>query len=72
MAVLIGDEEGEEEDIPLIVQDVLKSFEDVMLDQLPHKLPLTREVDHQIELLLGVKPLVRGPYHMAPPGLVEL
>ena len=30
--ILVGDEEGEEEDIPLAVQDVLKSFKDVMLD----------------------------------------
>ena len=34
MAVLKGDEKREEENIPLAVQDMLKSFEDVMPDQL--------------------------------------
>ena len=48
VVVLIGDKEGEEEDIPPAVQDVLKSFEDMMPNQLPRKLHPRREVDHQI------------------------
>ena len=50
----------------------MRSFEDVMPDQLSPRLPPKREVDHQIELLLGVKPLAKGPYRMAIAELVEL
>ena len=67
-----GGEEGVEKDIPSAVRDALRSFEDVMLDQLPQRLPPKREVDHQIELLPGVKPPAKGPYRMAPPELAEL
>ena len=31
-----------------------------------------REKDHKIELELGAKPPVMGPYRMAPPELEEL
>ena len=72
MVVLTRDKDGEEEDISPIIQDVLKSFEDVMLDQLPRKLPPRREMDHQIKLLLGVKPSAKGPYRMALLELAEL
>ena len=34
-AILMGDKEGEEEEIPPAIEDMLKSLEDVMLDQLP-------------------------------------
>ena len=43
-----------------------------MPEQLPKVLPPRRTVDHEIELLFGVKPLAKGPYHMAPPELAEL
>ena len=35
VAVLMGDKEEEEEDFPSAVRSVLKSFKDVMPDQLP-------------------------------------
>ena len=40
--------------------------------QLPKALPPRREIDHQIELVLGAKSPARAPYRMAPPELVEL
>ena len=64
--------EGAEEDIPPTIRNLLRSFKDVMLDQLPQRLPLKRVVDHHIELLLGVKPLAKGPYRMASPELAKL
>ena len=67
-----GDEEEIEENILLIVQDALRSFEDVMPDQLSQRLPPKRDVDHQIELLPGVKSLAKGLNRMAPPELIEL
>ena len=72
MAILMGDKEGEEEEIPLIVQDMLKSFEDVMPDQLPQRIPPRREVDHQNELLPGVMLLAKGPLLLALPKLAKL
>ncbi|KAI3446915.1 hypothetical protein Pfo_003580 [Paulownia fortunei] len=39
-----------EEDLPPIIQNVLKKKEDVMPDELLKKLPPRREVDHKIEL----------------------
>ncbi|KAL0456567.1 UNVERIFIED_CONTAM: RNA-directed DNA polymerase [Sesamum latifolium] len=58
--------------IPGVIKKLLKEFEDVMLDELPRKLPLKRAVDHEIELVPGTKPPARAPYRMSQPELVEL
>ncbi|KAL0415858.1 UNVERIFIED_CONTAM: hypothetical protein Slati_3417700 [Sesamum latifolium] len=42
--------------IPGVVKRLLKEFEDMMLDELPRKLPPKRAVDHEIELVSGTKP----------------
>ncbi|KAL0463273.1 UNVERIFIED_CONTAM: hypothetical protein Slati_0214900 [Sesamum latifolium] len=55
-----------------VIKKLLKEFEDVMLDELPRKLPLKRVVDHEIELVPGTKPPTRAPYRMSQPELVEL
>ena len=52
--------------VPDGVKRVLQEFQNVMPDQLPKVLPPRRTVDHEIELLPGVKPPTKGPYHMAP------
>lgn len=39
---------------PSMVIETLKSFEDVMLDQLLNNLPPRRGNNHEIELILGV------------------
>ncbi|GKG50100.1 hypothetical protein Tco_0518874, partial [Tanacetum coccineum] len=54
------------EDIP-IVQDFL----DVFPEDLPG-LPLTRQVEFQIDLIPGAAPLVRAPYRLAPSEMKEL
>ncbi|KAL8542569.1 hypothetical protein ACS0TY_003446 [Phlomoides rotata] len=41
--------------IPDIIKKLLKEFEDVMLDELPQKLPLKRVVDHELKLVPGTK-----------------
>ncbi|KAL0302398.1 UNVERIFIED_CONTAM: Retrovirus-related Pol polyprotein from transposon [Sesamum calycinum] len=43
-----------------------------MPDELSRNLPPKRVVDHEIELVPGMKPLARAPYRMSQPELVEL
>ncbi|KAL0437564.1 UNVERIFIED_CONTAM: hypothetical protein Sradi_0464300 [Sesamum radiatum] len=57
---------------PSVVKRLLKEFENVRLDELPHKLPLKRLVDHKIELVPGTEHPARAPYRMSQPELVEL
>ncbi|XP_016752558.1 uncharacterized protein [Gossypium hirsutum] len=57
---------------PKEVGQLLQSFRDIMLAQLPKILPPKREVDHKIELVSNVVPQARAPYHMSPPELEEL
>ena len=54
------------EDIP-----VIKEFPDVFPEELPG-LPLEREVDLAIAVLLGTTPISRAPYRMVPTELKEL
>ncbi|KAJ7975820.1 Retrotransposon protein, putative, Ty3-gypsy subclass [Quillaja saponaria] len=51
---------------------VLKEYEGVMPDKLPQTLPPRRGIDHEIELVPGIKPPAKAPYRMAPPELAEL
>lgn len=57
---------------PMMIQVVLKEYEDVMPAEVSKWWPPQREIDHQIELKSGTKPHVRSLYRMAPPKLVEL
>ena len=49
----------------------MKDFLDVFLEELPG-IPLEREVDLSIEILLGITPTSRAPYKMTPTKLKEL
>ena len=53
-------------DIPVVCE-----FPDVFLEELPG-LPLDREVEFKIELVLGTAPISRRPYRMPPNELAEL
>ena len=53
-------------------RSLLKEFEDVFPDELPHSLPPRRNVDHQIELESGHQPPSRSPYRMSSVELEEL
>ena len=44
----------------------------MMAPGLPKQLPLRREMDYNIELELGAKPLARTPYRMSSSELEEL
>ncbi|XP_010027163.2 uncharacterized protein LOC104417618 [Eucalyptus grandis] len=65
-------EEGvEESEVPGEMTQVLDAFQ-VMLPELPKKLPPRREVDHRIELVPDARPPAMAPYRMAPPEFKEL
>ena len=49
----------------------MSEFLDVFLEELPG-LPLEREMEFSIDLLLGTTPISKAPYRMAPAELQEL
>ena len=59
-------EETRLEDIPII-----KEFPNVFLEEILG-LPTKREIDFEIELELGLRPISTPPYRMAPIELKEL
>lgn len=59
-------------EIPDEVAGVLREFKDVMPPELPKHLPPRRAIDHQIDLIPGVKPPAKAPYRMSPLELQEL
>ena len=63
--------EVREDDVRLEDIPIVKEFPDVFPDDLPG-LPPDREIDFQIELALGIEPISRAPYRMAPSELKEL
>ena len=56
MAIPLMKEVTIEETILDEIKEVLKSYADIMLESLPQTLPPRRDIDHEIELLLEVKP----------------
>jgi hypothetical protein len=50
---------------------VMCEFLDVFPDELPG-LPLDRDIEFGIELVLGTAPILRRPYRMPPDELTEL
>ena len=50
---------------------IVREFPDVIPEELPG-IPLEREVDLSIEIVLGTTPVSRAPYRMAPVELKEL
>ena len=58
--------------MPKEIEEVLDEVKDMILPELPKRLPPRRKEDHKIELEPGVKPLTMGPYKMVSPELEEL
>ncbi|GJZ18561.1 putative reverse transcriptase domain-containing protein [Tanacetum coccineum] len=50
---------------------VIRDFPEVFLDELPG-LPLPRQVEFRIDLILGVAPVARAPYRLTPSEMKEL
>nr|GEW96092.1 retrotransposon protein, putative, Ty3-gypsy subclass [Tanacetum cinerariifolium] len=61
-----GSKEKWLEDVP-----VIRDFPEVFLDELPG-LPLPRQVEFCIDLILGAAPVARAPYRLAPSEMKEL
>jgi hypothetical protein len=57
---------------PKCVKRVLDEFPNVMLEKLPDELPSRRQVDHVIEVMLGVAPPAKAPYRMSHEELKKL
>jgi hypothetical protein len=57
--------------IPIHQIPVVCEFPDVFPDELPG-LPPDRDVEFEIELILGTAPISRRPYRMPPDELAEL
>ena len=72
MVIPLMEEVTTEETIPSEIKNVLDSYANIMLESLPQKLPPHRGIDHEIELLLGIKPPAKNAYRMAPPELAKL
>ncbi|GJR48822.1 putative reverse transcriptase domain-containing protein [Tanacetum coccineum] len=54
------------EDVPIV-----RDFPEVIPEDLPG-LPPTRQVEFQIDLVLGAAPVARSPYHLAPSKMQDL
>nr|GFA52100.1 putative reverse transcriptase domain-containing protein [Tanacetum cinerariifolium] len=52
-------------------QPIVSEFPNVFLDELPG-IPPVREVEFNIELILGAEPISKAPYRMDPVELNEL
>ncbi|GKE19824.1 hypothetical protein Tco_1431336 [Tanacetum coccineum] len=50
---------------------IVQDFPEVFLEDLPG-IPPTRQVEFQIDLVLGVAPVARAPYRLAPSEMKEL
>jgi hypothetical protein len=72
LAIVVDEKMNYYKEVPKEIASVLKQFEDVMLPQLPKKLPPRRAIDHRIELVLGTKPPFQAPYRMSLMELEEL
>ncbi|XP_023537935.1 uncharacterized protein LOC111798828 [Cucurbita pepo subsp. pepo] len=72
MAIPLMEEVTIEETILDEIKEVLNSYADIMPEGLPQTLPPRRGIDHEIELLPGVKPPAKNAYRMAPTELAEL
>ena len=58
-------------EVPDVVP-VLRRFADMMPPEFPKKLPLRRQMDHQIKLVPRSRPPSKAPYRMTPPELIKL
>jgi hypothetical protein len=72
LMIVVDEKADYYEEVPKKIASVLKQFEDVMSSQLPKKLPPRRAIDHQIELVSGIKPPSQTLYRMSPIKLAEL
>jgi hypothetical protein len=52
------------DDLPEEIQELLEEFADIVVDELPHSLPLMRSVSHHIDLIPGASLLNKAAYRL--------
>ena len=52
------------DDLPEEVQELLEEFTEIVVDKLPHSLPLIRNISHQIDLIPGASLLNKAAYRL--------
>ncbi|GJP85369.1 hypothetical protein CLOP_g15479 [Closterium sp. NIES-67] len=57
---------------PEKIKDLLKEFQDILLDDLPDELPPYRTHQHEIVEEPGSKPTFRAPYRLSPTELADM
>ena len=53
-------------DLPEEIQDMLQEFSDIVVDDLPDKLPPKRSISHHIDFILGASLPKKVAYRMSP------
>ena len=72
MALVVIEETKSEKEIPQEVRMILEEFVDVVLEKIPHDLPPMRNIQHQIDLILGSVLPNKPAYRMSPNEHEEL
>ena len=70
--VVVVEENDDASKPPPIMQQMLKEFKDVVLDEIPHGLPLMKDIQHQIDFVLEVVLPNKPAYRMSPKEHEEL
>ena len=71
-AVVVVEENDDASKLPSIMQEMLKEFEDVVPDEIPHGLPPMRDIQHQINLVPRAVLPNKLAYRMSPKEHEEL
>ena len=72
MAFVAVEETGSEKEITKEVEPILEEFVDVVPEEIPHGLPPMRDIQHQIDLILGSFLPNKSTYRMSPKEHEEL
>ena len=72
MALVAIEETESEKEIPKEVEPILAEFVDVVPEEIPHGLPHMRDIQHQIDLVLGSVLPNKPAYRMSPKEHEEL
>ena len=72
MALVSIEETESEKEIPKEVEPILAEFVDVVPEEIPHGFPPMRDIQHQIDLVLGSVLPNKSAYRMSPKEHKEL
>eukprot|EP00253_Pinus_taeda_P026745 PITA_26745 len=59
-------------DLPIEIQQMLEEFTDIVVDDLPDKLPSKRSISHRIDFILGASLPNKAAYRMSPKDNEEI